>query len=133
MVKERSTIDAVATALFAAIEAGDLDAVRRLYAPDVAVWHNVTGRTQSREENLALLRSFTGRVQGLRYEVLGRDLFPGGFVQRHVLHARLPDGTQLAFPVCLVVYVADGRIERLFEYLDAAAVAPVFADLGPEP
>lgn len=122
--------DAIATEFFAAIERGDLDKVRQLYSPDAAIWHNVTGRIQTRDENLALLRYFTGRVSELRYEVLGREVFQGGFVQRHVLHGKLESDELVAAPVCLVVYVAGGRIERLFEYLDPAAVRGAFAERG---
>ena len=120
-------IEAIATGLFAAIERGDLAAVRELYSPAVEIWHNVTGRTQTRDENLALLRFFTGRVSERRYEVLGRDVFRGGFVRRHVLHGKLASGEPIAAPVCLVVYVSGGKIERLFEYLDPAAVRAAFA------
>jgi ketosteroid isomerase-like protein len=119
--------DAIASRLFAAIERGDLDAVHELYAPDVAIWHNVTNRSQTRDENLSLLRYFTGRVLERRYEVLAREFFPGGFVQRHVLHGRLASGERITAPVCIIVHVANGKIERLFEYLDAAAVSAVFA------
>ena len=119
--------DAIASQLFAAIERGDLDAVRELYAPDVAIWHNVTNDAQTRDENLKLLRSFTKRFSERRYEVLARDFFPGGFVQRHVLHGRLANGDLLAVPVCIVIYVADGKIARLYEYVDQAAVSPIFA------
>ena len=121
-------IEGVASALFAAIERGDVDAVRDLYAPDVAVWHNVTDHTQTRDENLALLRFFTGRVSELRYEVLARDFFGSGFVQRHVLHGKLASGEVLRAPVCLIVHVAGGRIERVYEYLDRAAVSGIFGD-----
>lgn len=117
----------LASRFFAAIERGELAAVREIYSPDVAVWHNVTGRTQTREENLALLRYFTGRVSELRYEVLAREFFPGGFVQRHVLHGKLQSGELVAAPVCLVVYVSGGKIQRLFEYLDPATVRGAFA------
>jgi ketosteroid isomerase-like protein len=123
----RDDIDTVATELFAAIERGDLDAVRELYSPSVEIWHNVTGRTQTREENLALLRFFTGRVSERRYEVLGRDVFRGGFVQRHILHGKLASGESIDASVCIVVYVSGGRIERLFEYLDPAAVRAAVA------
>jgi ketosteroid isomerase-like protein len=119
--------DELATAFFAAFERGDLDAVREIYAPSVEIWDNVTGRTQTRDQNLKLLRFFTGRVAERRYEVLARDFFPGGFVQRHVLHGKLASGELVAAPVCLVVYVSGGRIDRLFEYLDAASVRAAFA------
>jgi hypothetical protein len=93
----------------------------------VEIWHNVTNRSQTREENLALLKYFTGRVSDRRYEVLARDFFPGGFVQRHILHGKLKSGDPIAAPVCLVVYVSAGKIERLYEYLDPATVRGVFA------
>lgn len=119
--------DRIASEFFAAIERGDLDAIRELYSRDAEIWHNVTGRSQTREENLSLLRFFTGRVSERRYEVLARDFFPGGFVQRHVLHGKLDSGDLIAAPVCLVVYVSGGKIERLFEYLDPANVSAAFA------
>jgi ketosteroid isomerase-like protein len=119
--------DRIASDFFAAIERGDLDAVRELYSPDVQIWHNVTGKTQTRDENLALLRFFTGRVSERRYEVLAREFFPGGFVQRHVLHGKLGSGALVAAPVCLVVYLSKGKIVRLFEYLDPASVRAAFA------
>ena len=78
-------IDTIASDLFAAIERGDLDAVRELYSPEVEIWH-----------------------------------------KRHILHGKLESGDLIAAPVCLVVYVSRGRIERLFEYLDPATVRGAF-------
>jgi ketosteroid isomerase-like protein len=118
--------DTIASKFFAAIERGDLDTVRELYSTEAEIWHNVTDRSQTREENLALLKYFTGRVSDLRYEVLAREFFQGGFVQRHILHGKLESGDFIAAPVCLVVHVSSGKIERLFEYLDPAAVRGAF-------
>jgi ketosteroid isomerase-like protein len=124
---QQSQIDQLAKAFFTAIERADEDALRALYAPDVQVWHNLTGHTQTREENLALLREFTSRVSERRYEVLGREFFADGFVQRHVLHGKLASGKALAAAVCLVVHVGeDGTIRRLYEYLDSRAISGVF-------
>jgi len=86
----------------------------------------VTGRTQSREENVRLLGLFVDRVPERRYEVLSREFFPGGFVQRHLLHGKTATGEKLELHACLVVHFAGDRIERLFEYLDSAAVRSVF-------
>lgn len=124
-MSERS--DRIASQFFSAIERGDLETVRDLYSPGVEVWHNVTGQTQTREENLKLLGYFTKRVSELHYEILARDFFEGGFAQRHVLHGKLESGEPIAASVCLIVYLVDGRIQRLFEYLDPAAVAGAFA------
>jgi ketosteroid isomerase-like protein len=117
----------VADAFFSAIERADIDAIEALYAPDVEVWINVTGQTQGRSQSVKLLRNFTNRVRKLHYDVELRSPIPGGFVQRHVLRGELESGHVLAVPVCLVVTIEDGRIARLYEYLDSAAIAPVFA------
>lgn len=121
-------IEGVADRLFAAIERGDVDAVAQLYAPDVAIWHNLTGHTQDRDENLKLLRAVTRRVKDLRYEEVRRERTASGFVQQHVLRGRNPAGKALEIPVCLVVAVTAGRITRIDEYLDGEALAPMFAD-----
>jgi ketosteroid isomerase-like protein len=123
---ESAELDAMADAFFAAISRGELDRVGEIYDADVEVWHNTTQRAQSREQNLRLLERFTSSVTGLRYEVHAREFFRGGFVQRHTLHGTAPGGETLAVPVCLIIHASDGRIDRLFEYLDAAHVAPAF-------
>jgi ketosteroid isomerase-like protein len=112
----------VAEQLFAALERGDADAVRDLYAPDVAVWHNFDDLEQDRETNLATLAWMTRTLQGLRYEIVRREAIEGGFLQQHVLHARFPDGREIAMPACMVVRVDDGRITRIDEYLDPRPV-----------
>ena len=122
-----AAVDALASRFFAAIERGDLDAIEAIYSPDVAVWVNVTRQTSGLAANLRLLRSFTARVRDLHYEVEERSLIPGGFVQRHTITGRLASGETISVPVALIVRVADGRITRIDEYLDSAAIAPVFA------
>ena len=121
-----SSIDQVASAFFAAVETGDLKTVHEIYAPSVGVWHNVTGKTQTRDENLRLLEFLTGQVTDLKYEILAREFFPGGFLQRHIVHGVVASGERIEASVCVVVYVSDGKIVKLFEYLDAKAVDPVF-------
>ena len=121
-------IDRLATRLFSAIEDGDLEAVEDLYAPDVTVWHNVTGKIQNRQENLRSLRAVTRRVYELSYDVVDRKFFPGGFVQRHVARGILGWGAAVAIPICFVAEVADGRFTAIYQYLDAAAVDAVFED-----
>jgi ketosteroid isomerase-like protein len=124
---EPSEIEILASRFIAAIQARDLDTVRDIYAHDVEIWHNVTRRTQTREENLALLSNFTSRVNRLRYEEVERNVFERGYAQRHVVRGLLGSGENVDIPAALIVHVSQGRIVRLFEYIDAAAVAPVFA------
>ncbi len=112
----------VAEQLFAAIEAGDIDAVRSLYAPDVAVWHNTDGLTQSLDDNLRVLGWMTKHLPGTRYTEVRRAVTDSGFVQQHVLVATNRAGRNVAVPACIVAEVVDGRITRLDEYLDSAHV-----------
>jgi uncharacterized protein len=113
---------AVAGRLFAAIEAGDVDAVRELYDPDVEVWHNTDRAVQGREENLATLGWVMRNLDGLRYTDVRRSATDDGFVQRHVLVATNRAGRRVEVPACIVATVRDGRVTRLDEYLDSTAV-----------
>ena len=113
----------VADRLFAAIEAGDLEAVRSLYAPDAVIWHNTDGSEQTVDENLRVLRWVVGHLADRRYEDVRRSPTQTGFVQQHVLRGTRPDGRRVEVPACLVVSCDAGRITRLEEYLDSAHVA----------
>jgi ketosteroid isomerase-like protein len=115
----------VAAVLFAAVEAGDIAAVAPLYAPDAVIWHSHTGTTQTAEENVQVLGMVTRRLRNLRYEEVRRQRTERGFVQQHVLRARGPEGQRVELRACIVCDVVDGRITRLDEYLDGAAVARV--------
>jgi ketosteroid isomerase-like protein len=109
--------------LFAAITAGDTEAVRAIYAEDAVIWHNNDGLEQTPEENLRVLRWVVRNVKDLRYEEIRRHETPTGFVQQHVLRGMAPNGTALEIPACIVCTVKDGRITRLEEYLDSAHTA----------
>ena len=111
---------AVAERFFTAIERGDIDAVRAIYAPDARIWHNFDRKEQTVEENLRVLSWMSRNIANKRYVVERRIAIPGGFLQQHVLHADTAGGP-FEMPACIVVLVnADGRIARLEEYLDSA-------------
>jgi len=116
--------DALLDRLFAAVGERDLDAVAALYAHDVEVWHNSSGRTLARAQSLAVLRSFLGRTEVVRYEILERRHWEGGAMQRHVLHIRTA-GADSAIDVCITFAFAGGYITRVFEYVDSRALAPL--------
>ncbi len=113
----------VAQRLFHAIEAGDIDTVRDLYAGDVRIWHNTDGIAQTRDENLRTLRWVVENLADLRYEDISCVPTPSGFVQQHVLRATGPNGVAVAIPACMVATIDGGRITRIDEYLDSAQVA----------
>ena len=112
-------IETLAASLFAAIEAGDVDTLRRLYAPDAVIWHNFDGVEQTVEDNLVVLAWITDTLADRRYEDVRRVVVDDGFVQQHVLRGQAPGG-RLELPAMMRVTVADGRVTRIDEYLDPA-------------
>jgi ketosteroid isomerase-like protein len=123
----RQDMDALASRLFEAIERADIAAVEQIYAPDVEYWVNFTDQTQGLDTILEMTRLFSRKVMDLHYEIESREFFPGGFVQRCRITGELASGEALAVPLCLVIYVKDGRISRLYEYINVASFMPVFA------
>jgi ketosteroid isomerase-like protein len=114
---------ALAQRFFDAVEAGDLETVRAIYAPAARIWHNTDEGEQSVEENLATLAGFVRRIRDRRYADRRVAVFDGGFLQQHVLHGTRADGIRLRLPACIICRVENGRIVRLDEYFDSAHVA----------
>ena len=119
----------VADRLFAAIEAGDIDGVRALYAPDAVIWHNTDGVEQTVEQNLAVLGWVCANLADRSYDDVRRVEHDGGFVQQHVLRFTR-DGQRLEVPACIVASVEGGSITRIDEYLDSAHVARITGQIG---
>lgn len=113
---------AIAERFFRAIERGDIEAVKAIYAPDARIWHSHDLKEQSVDENLRVLAWMTRNLPGRCYRVHRRVAIPGGFLQQHTLEASTSGGP-FAMPACIVVEVRDGRIARLEEYLDSARIA----------
>lgn len=124
---DETALFALADRFMRAVENGDAEAIAACYAPDARIWHNNDGKEQGPAENLRVLRWVEERLKNRKYEITGRKAFPGGYVQQHVLHGTLRDGTPFRMPACLVVTVEGGRIARLEEYLDSAHVQPLLS------
>jgi len=118
---------ALAKRFFDAIEKGDIETVAAIYAPDAVIWHNNDGLATTRADNLKVLTNFIKAVPERRYLDRRVGAFDGGFVQQHLLKGRLANGKELSLACCIVCAVKDGRITRLDEYFDSAALA-VFRD-----
>ena len=121
--------DAIATVerFFAALEAGDTDLLATIYTPDARIWHNDASGEQGVEDNLRVLRGLHAVVSGLHYDVGRRFPMDGGVVQQHVLRGTLPDGSAVAMPAAMFLYVEGDRVRRIEEYLDSAQAAPIRA------
>ena len=117
----------LAARFFDAIEAGDIDGVARLYAPEAEIWHNTDELTQSLSANLRTLTWISTNLKDVAYTQIRRSATDDGFVQQHVLVATNRAGERIDVPACIVTTIVDGRITRLDEYLDSAAVARIMA------
>jgi ketosteroid isomerase-like protein len=115
----------VARRLMAAIEAGDVAAVGELYADDMVGWRSFDRRELGRDAMLRVIEWLVKHVRDRHYQAIRVETTERGYVQQHVLHATAPDGSKLEAPACLVVEVRGGKIRRLDEYIDSAAIAPL--------
>ena len=113
----------LAESFFNAIERGDLETVRAIYAPDAIIWHNTDNAAVTAEENLESLESFIRNVPERHYTRRRLEVFEGGFVEQHLLRAKLPGGKEVSLSACIVCKVREGHITRLDEYFDSAALA----------
>lgn len=120
-----STPIEVVERLVAAIETGDVDAVRAIYAPDARIWHNFDEIDQTVDENLRTLAWMCKVLSDRRYEIQRREPLAGGSVlQQHILRGTvIATGEAFALAAVLVVTVEDDRVTRLEEYLDTARAA----------
>jgi ketosteroid isomerase-like protein len=114
--------------LFRAVEAGDVEALRSIYADDAVIWHNTDGKTESREQNLETLLGFVALSHNRTYTEIRREPTPRCFVRQHVLRAQLKNGRELVLPACIICEVRNERITRLDEYFDTASLAALRND-----
>ena len=105
--------------LFDAIERGDIEAVDRCYAPDMTLWFNVTGKEIGREENLDALVKGRDLHRRRTYDDRIISTFDDGFVVQYTVNVVAHNGTKVPLSACLVAEVRDGKITKLFEYLDS--------------
>ena len=113
---------ALADRFFQAIERGDVAEVERIYSPGALIWHNTDRLASSVAENLKVLGGLVRGTTSRSYTDRRVLPTPTGFVQQHVLIAQSRAGRRLELPACIICEVSGGRITRLDEYFDEAAV-----------
>jgi ketosteroid isomerase-like protein len=129
-VPNEGQIRALADRFMAAIEAGDIEGVKRCYHPDVVVWLNTAGKGVDRQSNLDVLAGFVGKTSDRRYENRRVRVFDGGFVQQHLLRTTHLSGPVLELAATLVCEVRDDQIVRLDEYFDSAPLTAWYAQIA---
>jgi ketosteroid isomerase-like protein len=108
----------------AATEAGDIEALRRLYAPDAVIWHNFDDLEKTVDEHMAMMGWVVENITGFRYDEIRRQRTDTGFVQQHRARGTLRDGSAFDLATCAVFEISGGRISRLDDYLDSAGQPP---------
>ncbi len=116
----------VATALVTRTLAKDVDGVMDLYHEDAVAFRNVDGRSLAKRQVRKVIEFLATKVEGLRYEDVRVELTETGFVQQHTMRGSTLAGEPFESHACIVARVEDGRIRRIDEYFDSAAMAPLF-------
>ncbi len=114
----------LARALFQAFTEGDEASIRGLCATDMVAIQN-HGPPMDLDTLIEFSLSVLRIVSDFRYEDVVCTETANGFVEEHSVRGTLPDGSSLRLAACVVAEVSGGRIQRLHEYLDTLAAAPL--------
>jgi ketosteroid isomerase-like protein len=113
-----------------ALTEGEVGLLDEVYGPDTVVWHNTDGVELSRDQVAGMIPAIAA-VTTCTVEVKAHHPTADGFVQTQKYNYGLPGGSAAEFDAALVVTLDDsGRIARLDEYVDGAAMAPLIAALS---
>ncbi len=116
---------AVAAAYADATRKGDVDAIVELSDPDVAIWHNFDDAEVDLTQLVKTLRWLHRCAPDVAWDDVAVLRTATGFVWQAVMHGTGRGGPFRA-PTCIVVTLsAAGKVTRLAEYLDPAALAAV--------
>jgi ketosteroid isomerase-like protein len=111
---------------FAAIAAGDIDAVSACYRDDVRIWHNYDDLEQGKAENLEILGGILDRWESFAYTEPRTVELEDGYLRQHVIVAS-KEGRSARVPAMLRVFVEDRRIHRIEEYFDRGQLYAPFS------
>jgi ketosteroid isomerase-like protein len=116
------TVSETADALMDAIVSTSVSSLETVYSPDVVVWHNTDGREVGRDEVVAGVLAMNEALKVV-VDVTSRELTDTGFVQTQHWTFTPDSGAPLeATSVFWVTVDSEGRVSRLDEYIDSAAL-----------
>lgn len=123
-MSDDNNIHAMAKQFFDAIEQGDIETMQNSFTPDAEIWHNTDELIVSPAQTAETLTGLVARIKDRRYADRRLTVYPGGFVQQHVLTGkRAHDDVEVRLPCAIICKVENGKITRLDEYFDSAHVA----------
>lgn len=113
----------VAARYIAATRAGDSDALAALSEPDVEFWHNFDDAVVGIDATTRTLRWLHRTVPDLAWDDVALHVTDDGFVWRSVITGSAPGGPLRAHTCVVATLSPTGKVTRLDEYLDPAAMA----------
>ena len=118
------------TAIFDAIDHGDLDTVSSILADDVQIFFANTGPFLGKQAFAELHAQFMGTIAAVRHEL--HELWQASedaavFIARLTVHYQTKDGNWVSLPCCNVFRFHGDMIVEYRVYLD---ITPVFASSG---
>ena len=110
-MSEQDDIRAMATRFFDAIESGDIETMQGSFTPDAEIWHNTDELIVTPAQTAQTLTGMASRIRDREYADRQLTVFPGGFVQQHVLKGvRVHDGDALN----VLERLPDAMLERVY-------------------
>jgi hypothetical protein len=113
----------LAAALMAAVQRGDIDAVKAIYAEGITLWHTNDRVNQTSADSIRTLVWINKHMKGVRYEELRVAALDDGFVQQHVMRADSPK-------VDMPSWCTNERVTRIEEYFDSADAVPIIQHIA---
>jgi len=117
--------EALAERMFAAVAAGDKDEILKVQRADCKIWHSFDDRVVDLPTVFVILEALVATVKDIRFEEVRRRAFTDGtdgFIQTHVITGTLSNGDAVRVPSCMFIYITDGWVTRVEEYIDSDVV-----------
>jgi ketosteroid isomerase-like protein len=110
----------VVNTLLAAIEKGDMDEVRRCFAPGALAWHNFDETEKDVDATAAILGNLCARSTSRSYEDRRVTTVGSQAFLQHTLTAALHSGGRFRMPAMMRLEInSDGLVARIEEYFDS--------------
>jgi hypothetical protein len=118
----KSDAGAIVDKLIDAVQRNDVAAISLIYADDIAIWHSFSNISVGKEAGISGLKSLAN-FEAFSYEVIERFVAGSRVFQRHILKIITREGVSADIPVAAFITVADGKIVRIYEYMDPSPLS----------
>lgn len=114
----------VAEALSHAITTQNVAGIQALYTDETVTWRSYDRAEHRCADTIEFFKAFFEKAEEIRYSDIRRVRTDEGYVQQHVIHTTLKDGSRFdPRPVCILAKVVNGKVLRIDEYIEARRLA----------